>query len=214
MVPSLQQTYEAVVLGMNEAMCDPAFGPKMLMGGKVKGNVGKETWLCKGIRDAFENAGFEAKTEAFGRIDIAIVNQSQNVPECAIEAKILYCHDCRQAGKGHYFLKNVQEDIDKRRRRYPGVPLQAIVLAADYQSMCADGRQSGLYHADAIARHLAKHGRRSLDCPPDCCGFIRFERDLFEQFEPTCDIFPRRGKYPPANTWMAEHLGASEHIRA
>jgi hypothetical protein len=164
------------------------------------------------IRDALEEAGFTAKKEAFGLIDIAIVNPKDGLPECVIGAKFLFCHDCHKRGRGHYFSKNVLRDIEKRSQH--GTPHQEIVLAADYQSMCANGKDLGLYHADAIRSHLAKHGARGRAAGPDCCGFIRFEKDLFEEFEPTCDIFPRRGTYSLNQTWQAEYLGASELIRA
>jgi hypothetical protein len=214
MIPSPEQTYEAVVQGMNSAHCDlTQFGRSMLLGGKTKGIIGREPWLCKWIKDALEMKGFGAKTEAFDRIDISIVNPQNGCLECVIEAKFLYCHDCYKRGPGHYFLKNISEDIEKRSSRY-SVPHQAIVLVGDYQSMCPDGKHLGLYHADAINSHLAKHDSLRQSGELDCCGFIRFEKDLFETFESTCDIFPRRGQYSPNHTWEARYEGASELIRA
>jgi hypothetical protein len=64
--------------------------------------------------------------------------------------------------------------------------------------MCPDGAALGLYHADAIRSHLAKHGPQNSASGLVCCGFARFERDLFREFEPKCDILPRAGGYPKA----------------
>jgi len=126
------------------------------MGGKTEGNIGRERWLCKWIRDALEEAGFIADTESSDRIDIAIKNPKDGHNVCVIEAKFLFCHDCYQRGRGHRFSKNVLKDIEKRRPH--GLPHQEIVLAADYQSMCPNGKDLGFYHSDAISSHLAKHG--------------------------------------------------------
>ena len=184
----------------------------MLMGGKTPGRIGREPLLCRRVAKALEDAGFNARTEVSGRVDIAIVNTGDSRLECVIEAKFLFCHDCKQRDIGHQFFVNVWNDIEKR--RHFGVPHYAVVLAADYQTMCPDGAALGLYHANAIRSHLAKHGPQNSAGGVDCCGFARFERDLFREFKPKCDILPQAGGYSRNHTWRAEHLGAVALIRA
>ena len=212
MIPSPKQTYDAVVVGMKNARRSPSFGEAILMGGKTSGNIGRERWLCDWIGEALQQAGYDARPEAIDRIDIAIMSPRGGALQCVIEAKFLFCHDCIQGGRGHKFFKNVQDDIKKRCRH--NVPHLEIVLAANYQTMCSDGKRLGIYHADAISSHLAKHTAGDRADDSSCCGFDRFERDLFEEFGTTCDIFPQRGKYPKKHSWHAEHLGASQSIQA
>ena len=212
---SIQETYKAVVRGMSAASRDPAFGRRMLRGGKTKTNIGRERWLCgriaKALQATLERTGWRVIPEAGGRIDIAIVSHKDGRPLYVIEAKFLFCHDCYQRGTGHKFLNNVREDIKKRSQL--GLQHLEIVLAANYESMCSNGKKLGLYAADAINRHLAKHRHRSRTERLDCCGFSRFERDLFGKFGGNCEIFPRRGKHTPHHTWHAKYRGASESIR-
>lgn len=47
-----------------------------------------------------------------------------------------------------------------------------------------------LYQAEKIYSHLAKHGPRDRSEGLDCCGFVRFEKDLLREFKPKCDILP------------------------
>jgi hypothetical protein len=181
----------------------------MLMDGKKIGTA-RERWLCERICDALVEAGLKALTEEVDRIDIAILDPIGNAVEDIIEAKFLWCHDCYQSRTGHQFFVNVWRDAEKR--AHYGLPQKAIVFAANYESMCSDGQALELYHAKAVKKHLDKHSSGTV--PFNCCGFERFEKELFEEFRQGCDIFPRQGQYPTQDTWSAKHLGASKDIRA
>lgn len=206
---SLEQLYGAVVEGIGKASQDPKFGFYMLMDGKKIGTA-RERWLCERICDALVEAGLKALTEEVDRIDIAILDPIGNAVEDIIEAKFLWCHDCYQSRTGHQFFVNVWRDAEKR--AHYGLPQKAIVFAANYESMCSDGQALELYHAKAVKKHLDKHSSGTV--PFNCCGFERFEKELFEEFRQGCDIFPRQGQYPTQDTWSAKHLGASKDIRA
>jgi hypothetical protein len=206
MKPSIEDTYSAVAVAMRAATADPRFGMNLLMGGKTKG-IAREVWLSKRISEGFSDAGFHAEDELTdhrnGRIDIAILSPGRKL-ECAIEIKYYFCHACKWRGTGHQFLANTQTDFAKR--SHLGVPLQAVVFAADYQMMPPNGKALGLYGADTICKHLSTRGPM---------GFDRFERDLFDLFSPTCDIFPTFGAACPTTAiWRASHHGAAADLRA
>jgi hypothetical protein len=205
MKPSIEDTYSAVAAAMRAAAVDPLFGMSLLMGGKTKG-IAREVWLSKRISKALTDAGFntedERKDGSGGRIDIAILSPVQKL-ECAIEIKYYFCHACKWRGTGHQFLANTQTDFAKR--SHLGVPLQAVVFAADYQMMPPNGKALGLYGADTICKHLSTRGPM---------GFDRFQRDLFDLFSPTCDIFPTFAACPASAVWRASHHGAAADLRA
>jgi hypothetical protein len=180
----------------------------MLMGGKTKGNAGRERWLCEWIARALEKDGHNA--EPIDLIDIAILSRGGCL-KCVIEAKFLFCHDYYRGHEGHRFLKNVRADFGKR--AYLCVPQQEIVLAASYQSMPRNAAALGLNNGKFLHSHLANHHRGQAD-GSECCSFERFENDLFKKFYSKCDIFPRLGKYQKKNTWEAKCKGAKALIRA
>jgi hypothetical protein len=205
---SLERLNRAVVKGMEKASQDSKFSFYMLMDGKKIGGS-RERWLCEWVCKALVDDELNAQTEEIDRIDISIIDAVGKL-EDIIEAKFLWCHDCYQDRSGHQFFVNVRKDKDKR--AHYGVPQKAIVFAANYESMGSDGRALDLYHANAVKKHLDKHS--SVIVPRDCCGFERFEKELFGAFRQDCDILPRQYQYPTQHTWPANHLGASKNIRA
>jgi hypothetical protein len=211
MIPSLAQTYGSVASVMNVLRKEPTgFGSRILLGGKTKGNGGRETWLSNAIAKDLGSKNFNARAEISdrrnGRIDIAIFDAADHL-QAAIEVKYYFCHQWRRASDSHQFIENTQKDFNKR--AHLGVPQQAIVFASRYSAMPENGKSLGLYQAEAIYKHLCRDDYATF-------GFERLERDLVKRFGSTCEIFPL-GKGENAcegEQWIASHLGASASIRA
>src|SRR5262245_46570138 len=88
MSPSLQETYEAVVRAMNNAVRDPNFGELLMLSG-----MGREDWLTAKIAQEFPADKFNVRVQQ-ERVDIGIVDKKGCV-QCAIEAKFFFRYECK-----------------------------------------------------------------------------------------------------------------------